>query len=176
MFPANKLPNVPKWRVFRDAYIVNTDPAGKPGEHWLAIWTRNRVCEVFDSYGLPLSTYKNPQLQAWFKQWNEVITSDMTILAMDSQTCGNYALIFLKAKARGSSFQEFLAQWNSHNLVLNDQRVAQSLKRIIKEELYQTELSCKQADVSCGTLFLFIVNKIVVTTSVYFIFYHDYAG
>ena len=105
VFPADKLPTVPYWRVFNDAYIVNTDPAGKPGEHWLAIWTRNRVCEVFDNYCLPLSTYKSPQLQVWFKQWKEVITSDMTIQAMDSQTCGHYALMFLKAKARGSSFQ-----------------------------------------------------------------------
>ena len=72
-------------------------------------WSRNRVCEVFDSYGLPLSTYKNPQLQAWFKQWKEVITSDVTIQAMDSQTCGDYALMFLKVKARGSSFQEFFS-------------------------------------------------------------------
>ena len=72
-------------------------------------WTGNRVCEVFDSYSLPLSTYKNPQLQAWFKQWKELITSDMTIQAMDSQTRGDYALMFLKAKARGSSFQEFFS-------------------------------------------------------------------
>ena len=98
----------------------------------------------------------------------------MTIQAMDSQTCGHYALMFLKAKAGGSSFQEFLAQWNSNNLVLNDQHVSQSLKRIIKEELYQTELSCKQVNVSCGTFF--IVNKSVVTTPVSFIFYHDYSG
>ena len=62
VFPADKLPNVPNWRVLSDAYIVNTDPAGKPGEHWLAIWTRNRVCKVFDSYGMPLTMYKNPQL------------------------------------------------------------------------------------------------------------------
>ena len=68
VFPADKLPTVPYWRVFSDAYIVNTDPTGEPGEHWLAIWTRNRVCEVFDSYSLPSSTYKSPQLQAWFKQ------------------------------------------------------------------------------------------------------------
>ena len=53
---------VTKWRVFSDAYFVNADPAGEPGEHWLAIWTRNRVCEVFDSYGLPLSSYKKPHL------------------------------------------------------------------------------------------------------------------
>ena len=66
VFPADKLPSVPKGRRFTDAYIVNTDPAGEPGEHWLAIWTRLGVCEVFDSYGLPLSTYKNPKLQALF--------------------------------------------------------------------------------------------------------------
>ena len=64
VFPADKLPSVPYWRVLSDAYIVNTDPEGQPGEQWLAIWTRNRVCEVFDSFGSPLSTYKNPQLQA----------------------------------------------------------------------------------------------------------------
>ena len=53
MFLADELPCVPYWRVLSDAYIVNTDPAGQPGEHWLAIWTRNRVCVVFDSFGLP---------------------------------------------------------------------------------------------------------------------------
>ena len=48
-----------------------------------------------------------PQLQAWFKQWKEVITSDHTLQAMDSQTCGHYALLFLKAKAKHQSFQDF---------------------------------------------------------------------
>ena len=33
VFPADKLPTVPKWRRFSDAYIVNTDPAGESGEH-----------------------------------------------------------------------------------------------------------------------------------------------
>ena len=77
-----------------EAYIVNTHPEGQPGEHWSAIWTRNRVYEVVDSYGLPLTTYKNPQLQAWFKQWKEVITSDHTLQAMDSHTCTFCALVF----------------------------------------------------------------------------------
>lgn len=68
VFPVDKLATVSKWRVGSDACIVNTDPAGEPGEHWLAIWTHNRMCEVFESYGLPLSSYKTPTLQAWFKQ------------------------------------------------------------------------------------------------------------
>ena len=122
VFPADKLPTVPRTRVLSDAYIVNTDPEGQPGEHWLAIWTRNRVCEVFDSYGLPLSTYKNPQLQAWFKQW--------------------------KAKARNESFQDFLAQWNSQNLVLNDRRAGEKIQRLIKTQLSRKELSCQQSNVS----------------------------
>ena len=58
--------------------------------------------------------------------------------------------MFLKAKAHGSTFGDFLGQWNKKNLVLNDSRVAQSLKRLIKEELHQTDLSCKQANVSRG--------------------------
>ena len=106
---------------------MNTDPAGEPGEHWLAIWTQHNVCEVFDSYGLPLSSYKNPALQAWFKQWKEVITSDQPLQAMDNYTCGRYALLFLKAKARSSSFQAFLAQWHFHNLVLNDVRAGEKI-------------------------------------------------
>ena len=90
-----------------DAYIVNADPEGQPGEHWLAIWTQNRVCEVFDSYGLPLSSYQNLKLQAWFTQWKEVITSDHTLQAMDSHTCGHCALLFLRAKSKHHSFEDF---------------------------------------------------------------------
>lgn len=58
--------------------------------------------------------------------------------------------MFLKAKVHGSTVQDFLAQWNKQNLVLNGIRVAQSLKRLIKEELYQRDLSCKQANISRG--------------------------
>ena len=140
---------MPKWRVGSDAYIVNTDPAGEPGQHWLAIWTHNRMCEVFDSYGLPLSSYKNPTLQAWFKQWREVMTSHQTLQAMDSYTSGHFALLFLKAKAKIASFQDFLAQWHSHNLVLNDRRVGETIQRLIKTELTRSDY--QQSNVSCNT-------------------------
>ena len=139
VFPADQVPLVFKKRV--NAFIVNTDPASQPGEHWLALWTEGTTCEVFDSYGLPLSTYKNPTLQAWLSQWKEIISSDQTLQAMDSFTCGHYALFFLKAKARHASFQDFLAQWHSNNLVLNDKRVADQLQRLIKTELTEYEQS-----------------------------------
>ena len=119
VFPADRIPPVSKKRV--NAFIVNTDPASQLGEHWLALWTEGNTCEVFDSYGLPLSTYKHPTLQAWLSQWKDIIRSNHPLQAMDSFTCGHYVLFFLKATVRHVSFQDFLAQWHSTNLVLNDQ-------------------------------------------------------
>ena len=54
---------------------------------------------------------------------------------MDSYTCGHYTLLFLKARARQVPFQDFLAEWDSDNLVLNDRRVADKLQRLIKTEV-----------------------------------------
>lgn len=132
--PADKLPHKPVKRV-STGYIVNTDPAGEPGEHWLAIWTKGDVCEVFDSYGLPLSTYTDQNLQRWFKQWKHVVQNQDTLQVLDSQTCGHYALMYLKTRARGLSMQDFLSQWRGDNLVLNDHRVSQEIRNLIKQDL-----------------------------------------
>ena len=105
--PADKLPAMSKRRV--NAYIVDTDPAGEPGKHCLAIWTRLGVCEVFYSFGLHLSSYTNPTLQAWFKQWKEVITSEQPLQAMDSCTCGHYALFFLKGQSKTCLLSRFFS-------------------------------------------------------------------
>ena len=134
VYPADQLPRAPPTSV-RQAYIVNTDPAGEPGQHWLGLWTDQNKCEVFDSYGLPLHVYTNPDLHQWWSQWKHLTRSDMTLQALDSQTCGHYALFFLKARAQGQSYQDFLGQWSCDNLVMNDQKVAQQLKRVIKQEL-----------------------------------------
>jgi len=146
VFPADRLPKSPS-KTVRAAYIVNTDPAGEPGQHWLALWTKDNVLEVFDSYGLPLNTYRDPELTKWIKQWKYVVTSDMTLQAMDSQTCGHYALMFLKAKARGATFQEFLSQWYHGDYVGNDHIVANRLKQDIERVLDEDE-SYNQKNVS----------------------------
>ena len=47
-------------------YIVNTDPAGQPGQHWLGVWTTEKSCEVFDSFALDLNTYgTTAPLKTW---------------------------------------------------------------------------------------------------------------
>ena len=137
--PLDGLPRHPSTTT-RAAYIVNTDPAGEPGQHWLAVWTEpSRGCEVFDSYGLPLQTYPAPGLHEWLAQWIPLYRSDMTLQALQSQACGHYALLFLKARARGVSFDEFLANFSPHDLVANDAKVAQQIRALIKEELSEVD-------------------------------------
>ena len=102
VYPADKLPRSPPppSETIRAAYIVNTDPAGEPGQHWLGLGTEKNKCEIFDSYGLPLHVYTNPELHHWWSQWKYLTRSDITLQSMDSQTCGHYALFFLKAPER----------------------------------------------------------------------------
>ena len=61
---------------------------------------------------------------------------------MDSQTMDIMRFFFLKARAQGQTYQDFLGRWSSDNLVLNDHKVAEDLKRVIKREL-QDELDAR---------------------------------
>ena len=61
----DRLPKKPL-KTRPQAYIVNTDPHDQPGEHWLALWTQGNVCEVMDSYALPLEKYEQ---DTPFREW-----------------------------------------------------------------------------------------------------------
>ena len=132
----DRLPKKPVKRT-PVAYIVNTDPHDKPGKHWLALWTEGNKCEVFDSYGLPLEVYQTTKpLENWLKeQWKYVIHNTSPLQSVYSQSCGDYALFFLIAKAEGQSLQDFLKQFKKHDYVYNDHKVGQMLKKMIHKEL-----------------------------------------
>ena len=65
----DELPKSPE-RVKPRAYIVNTHPADKPGEHWIAVWTEHDSCEISNSYGLDLATceFLTPFI-VWLNRW-----------------------------------------------------------------------------------------------------------
>ena len=82
----------------------------RPGSHWLAIFTKKHTCEVMESYGLPLRWYKPSDVVEWVFENFEIVRSNATTLQeMNSQSCGQYALMYLKAKARGQSIQDFIS-------------------------------------------------------------------
>ena len=88
--PSDRLPRRPS-RTTRATYIVNTDPTGEPGRHWLGLWTEDDICEVFESYGLPLTSYDAPELMEWLDHWPHWIRSEQTLQALNSAACGHYA-------------------------------------------------------------------------------------
>lgn len=125
----DKLPNNPHTNSPR-AYIVNTDPYGKPGQHWIALWTKGNKCEVMDSYGVPLDVYGTTEpLQSWLhKKWKYVIYNGQTLQALNSQSCGHYVLMYLVAKSRGYNLQDFIKLFSKTDFVKNDYVVGQWLK------------------------------------------------
>ena len=128
----DRLPKSPR-KTKPQGYIVNTDPHDQPRHHWLAVWTDGNVCEVLDSYALPLETYEQATpLREWIvKHWKYVATNGKSLQAISSKSCGDYALLYLKAKARGRTLQDFLNDFSDHDYVSNDHQAGQRLQQLI---------------------------------------------
>ena len=89
----DELPDTPE-RYKPRAYVVNTNPAGKPGQHWIGVWTENDTCELLSSYALHLSTYEfiTPFL-VWSNRWSYVRKNTKSLQLVKTASCGDYALI-----------------------------------------------------------------------------------
>ena len=118
-------------------YIVNTDPSGQPGRHWLGVWTNDKnACEVFDSFALPLETYgTTTPLKRWLTRHFKYVTSNgQSVQSLHNQSCGGHALMFLVAKSQGQSMSRFQNTWSRRDYVANDHRVGQWVKDLILRE------------------------------------------
>ena len=51
------------------------------------------------------------------------------------ESCGDYALFYLKDKARGQSMNNFLRRFSKDDYVDSDHKVGQLLKELIEKEL-----------------------------------------
>ena len=143
VFAADELPGLPEqWK--KRAYIVNTDPIDKPGSHWLGIFTKKHTCEVFDSYRLPLNWYKPSDVVEWvFENFETVSSNAMTLQEMNSQSCGQYALMYSKAKARGQIIDDFRSLFKKGDFVHNDHLVGQVIKPLLTSRVRNLKY-CKQ--------------------------------
>ena len=136
VYPSDRLPEHPP-KTTRGAYIVNTDPASEPGQHWLALWTEEGVCEVMDSYGLPLTVYEAPGFHEWIaRHWKYVVRSDKTLQAYDSLACGHYVFAYLQDRVRQRSLLEFVESFRDGDYVWNDHRVGERVRDWIQSTLH----------------------------------------
>lgn len=52
-----------------------------------------------------------------------------SLQSLYSQSCGDYALMYFRARARGQSRHNFLRQFSKHDYVRNDHKVGLRKKR-----------------------------------------------
>ena len=104
------------------AYIVNTDPHDQPGVHWITLWADKNRCEIVDSYGLPLEVYGTTEpIQEWLdRHFKYQLYSGKSLQSVFSQSCGDYALMFLIDRAEGRTMSDFLSRFKKHKFVEND--------------------------------------------------------
>src|SRR5256885_12472714 len=93
------------------AFIVNTDPANLPGEHWNAILLRNGgKGEFFNSFGLPPII---PNIQNYIRLQcpNGFTFSKFCIQHPESDMCGLYCVDFIRSRVNGESMEHFLGHF-----------------------------------------------------------------
>ena len=127
--PCDGLPETPE-TTRPVCCVVNTDPTGQPGQHWLGVFTDGNTCEVFDSFALDLLTYGTTQtLKEWLRRHFKYVTHNgQSVQSLHNQSCGGHALMFLVAKSQGQTMSEFMKTWSRRDYVTNDHRVGQWVK------------------------------------------------
>lgn len=107
-FARDQIDDVPVNKDKPTAFILNTDPSTKPGEHWVAVYfdpTGNATMEYYDSYGYVcprdiviklkrMIDKVNPETLIRFKE-------NMIRNQGDSNNCGYFAAMFLLARLSG---------------------------------------------------------------------------
>lgn len=144
VFASDALPSSPS-KAHPRGYIVNVDRREEQGSHWLGVWTEDETCEIMDSFGMDVTRYDIP----WFEKWTRdhfwaVRESRKTLQAIDSQSCGMYALAFLIVRATGISMDGFLSMFTTHDYVKNDHRIAQWFKKTVKDTLVWERMKREQ--------------------------------
>lgn len=116
--------------------IVNTDPSKKPGLHWQAAWfsmssRKKRKCVFFDSYGFAPDIESIKQFIA--RNSKKIEFNTQQIQSFDSQTCGEYCIIFALYMAQGKSLKKFVKIFSPTDFTSNDKKIGKIFDKLFKE-------------------------------------------
>lgn len=125
VFPSDILKDILKHRSLPICYVINTDPASKPGTHWVAFYfpqSLNEHVEVFDSFG--------QVIPAVFKQFakkyghpNSIESVTQQLQSDWSTACGQYCIYYLTLRNRGRSLNEIVRGFTPDDRNWNDAMV-----------------------------------------------------
>jgi len=125
VFPADEVPKYTSG--FPLCFVVNTDAANNPGEHWVACWCESSgQLEFFDSAGMPHAVY--PQLRIPYNVTHHNATQ---LQQLSSNACGHFCIYFLLARAHGVSFSNIIRTISGVRPALRDDFVRRHLATIL---------------------------------------------
>ena len=95
--------------------IVNLADLNDVGTHWIAMKFINNKLFYFDSYGIEFI----PDIIK--KQYDKIITNIYRMQSDDSNECGRFCIMFIKANIQNESdYIKFLLQFHKNNFEKND--------------------------------------------------------
>ena len=105
VFPADRIPAID--RSTHCCFILNTEPHGKPGQHWLAFFYNHHgnALEYFDSYGMELATYADVYESMCTCGLIALCTPANSVRWLQSASsfvCGHYCIAFLHWRAKNT--------------------------------------------------------------------------
>ena len=103
-------------------YLVNTDPLGEPGEHWVAIYLEEKTAEFFDSLGAPPETYSS-HIKDFLIVNGPQYKYSVKRIQGEQPVCGQYCILYAYLRARNVSIGEIVGIFGD-NLELNDTKVS----------------------------------------------------
>jgi hypothetical protein len=110
------------------AYVFNTHPHGREGEHWVAVYVgRGGRGEYFDSFGFPpyhreFRAFLDKHTSRW--KYNE-----KRVQGLLAETCGHFCVYFLAHKFHGLSMKSIMKRFGE-NTRANDVIVRNFVKRL----------------------------------------------
>lgn len=108
----------------RKAYVVNTDPISKKGQHWVCIYYENNIGYYFDSYGI--SNAIEPEINGFLKATCRHSYRNVNRFQSDySDYCGLYCLFALHAMTSQKASFNKLSQrtFSATNWLDNDRHI-----------------------------------------------------
>ena len=143
VFACDQLPK--QYMPRPSALVINTDPADKPGQHWVAIYiTQDGVGEYFDSYGKGPNI---PQIEHFLrKNAKSFIYNRRHLQGTFSTVCGQYTIFFLLHRCRELSMDKIMKLFSS-DTTDNDLNVNHFVRKHfsrIKTEVYDEHFITRQ--------------------------------
>jgi hypothetical protein len=106
--------------------ICNTDDSDKKGEHWLAFFFHNEICEFYDPLGKSYSYY-GPEFINFVNKFSvSCISTKKRTQPLNSSLCGLYCLYFAYFKCQGKKFSTIIQSMSSK------QRVFKTVKKLFR--------------------------------------------